>query len=1078
MPRTHWLEVFVLTTLFCGSFASAQTVEATLSGTITDPSGAAIVGAQVTATESSQGVVRSTKTNEAGLYNIPNLQPGRYQVAVQASGFKAEVMDGVGLQVQQSARLDFHLTLGAVTESVQVAGNAVALHTDDSVVGQVISNKSIVELPLNGRNYLELAQLTAGVSPASGSRTSDSGSFSALGQHGYQTRVVLDGVDNSSSGSGGQIGREAQAVKPSIDAVQEFKVVTNNNSAEYGLRMGGTVIVSTKAGTNQYHGSLFEFLRNDVMDASNYFAVGQPKPPFRQNEFGGTFGGPVIRNRTFFFAAFDGTRTRESLATISTVPLPAELTGNFTGQTPVYDPLTSMKNAAGKVARTQFPNNVIPTSRFDPIAAKLVSLYPAPNLGGIANNYYYPGSYADNPNEIDTRLDQVINEKNRAFVRYSRRWDDQANPGPMPLPADGAAWTTLALQADSLAANLNTTLTPSINNDLRLGYSRLNTDLGIPATENLNSKYGINGLGNYGEYNQTGLASMVINGFNSLGSKTSNPNKNNMSIYQISDDLLTVRGRHTIKFGFSGLREGIFRKTAKNSRGQLTFDGSYTNDPAVTGASGLGIADFILGDAQKMQYSNLAGETIVTHNYSSYVQDDWRVNSRLTLNIGLRWDFFGRPSYGNAVVSAFQFVSGSQNYQIVYPQGHGDCGCDNAMKNFAPRAGLAYQLRPTTVIRSGFGTFYGMADGIQDTSGAFFNEAPNYDAISVTGDKYTKPAAVLGAGFPAGVIDTTTVPANVSVNESYRYLPVQYSMQWFFDVQQQLGQDGVLTLSYLGSGTRHISQSINVNQPPPGPGSVASRSPYPNFAAISVNAAIANANYNGFTAKYEKRYAHGFLVLGSYTWSHAIDNAVENLNGSLGQDPQNYLNMANQRGNSIFDVRHRFVTSVVYDLPFGQGKRFLNRKGVTDSVLGGWQVAGIVNLYTGSPFAPIVSTDQQNTGTTNRPNRIADGALPSDQQSIYRWFNLSAFQIPALYTYGNAGRNILYGPGTRNLNVKFGKNFLFAERWRLEFRAEMFNAFNTPNFGVPNPNVDLPQGGQITTVKNARQVQLGLKLGF
>lgn len=1064
MPRTHWL---ALTLLSCARLASAQTVEATLSGSIADPSGAAIVAAQVTATETNQGVARTTRTNEAGLYNIANLQPGTYQVTAQASGFKTEVLNGVVLQVQQSARLDFHLTLGAISESIQVSSNAVALHTDDSVVGQVINNQSIVELPLNGRNYLELAQLTAGVAPANGSRTSSVGAFSALGEHGYQTRVVLDGIDNSSGASGGQIGREAQAVQPSIDAVEEFKVVTNNNSAEYGLRMGGTVIVSMKSGTNQFHGTLFEFLRNDAMDAANFFAVGQPKPPFRQNEFGGTFGGPIRKNRTFFFLAYDGTQTRESLATISTVPLPSMLTGIFTGQTAIYDPLTTVKNAAGKVTgRTQFPNNVIPISRFDKVSAKLVSLYPSPNLPGIANNYYYPGTYSDNPNEVDSRVDQVINDKNRAFVRFSRRWENQLNPGPMPLPADGAAWTTLVLAADSLAANLNTTLTPSINNDLRLGYSILNTDLGIPTTQNLNSQYGINGLGNYGPYNQTGLAALVINGFNSLGSKTSNPNFNNLSNYQLSDDLLTVRGHHTIRFGFSGLREGIFRKTAKNSRGQLTFDGSYTQNPGVTGTTGLGIADFLLGDANKMQYSNLAGETVKSYNYSAYVQDDWRVSSKLTLNLGVRWDFFGRPTYGATPVSAFQFVPGTQNYTILTPNGHGDCGCNNDLKNFAPRAGLAYQVRPNTVIRSGFGIYYGMADGLQDTMGGFFNEAPTYDAISVTGDKATNPAAVLSAGFPAGVINTTTVPANVTVDSAYRYMATQYSMNWFFDVQQQVGKDSVVTLSYLGSGTRHMIESVNLNQPQPGPGTVASRSPYPAFASVLLNSPITNAEYNGFTAKYEKRYAHGFTVLGSYTWSHAIDNAEEDLNASLGQTPENYLNMQNQRGNSIFDVRHNFVTSLVYDLP-GKGR-----------ILGGWQVAGIVSLYTGSPFAPIVSTDLQNTGTTNRPNRIGNGNLPSDQQSIHDWFNLAAFTIPAQYTYGNAGRNILYGPGTKNVNVKFGRNFVFAERWKLQFRAEFYNVFNTPNFGTPNPDVDLPQGGQITTAAAARQIQLALKLAF
>ena len=1054
--------------------AFAQTVEATLSGTVADPTGAIVAGALITATEISQGASRTATANEAGYYSIPDLKPGAYRVTAEAAGFKKEVRTDLELQVKQTARLDFHLTLGAVSDSVQVTAAGVALNTGDATVGQVIQNRAVVELPLNGRNYLELAQLTVGVAPANGSRTGPAGAFAALGQHGYQTRVILDGGDNSSGGSGGQIGREAQAVTPSIDAVQEFKVVTNNNSAEYGFRMGGTVIVSTKAGTNQLHGTLFEFLRNDQLDAANYFAVGQPKPPYRRNEFGGTVGGPVVKDKTFFFFAYDATRTRQSLATISTVPLPAELTGNFAGAglSPIFDPLTTTKAATGKNTRLQFPGNVIPAARFDAVSSKVGGLYPAPNLGGIANNYYYAGSFADNPNEVDSRVDHIFNSKNRAFARYSRRWNDQATPGPLPLPADGAAWTTLNLQANSLAADLNTTVTPSLDNDFRLGYSTLNTNLGIPATQNLNQQYGIKGLGDYGAFNQQGMAAFIVNGFDSLGSKNSTPNRNNLDLYSLSDDLLKVRGRHAIKFGFGALREGVYRKTAKASRGQLTFDGSYSNNPSASGASGSAMADLLLGDAQKMQVSNLAGETVVSHNYSTYVQDDWRVFDKFTLNLGLRWDMFGAPSYGNSNVSIYRFTPGSPNYQLLYPKDGGDCGCARDWNNFAPRIGFAYQARPTTVIRAGYGIFYGQPDGIADTSGHWFNQAPSFDNISLTGDKAAAPALQVAGGFPAGIINTSVVPAGVAVNVAYNFVPTQYSMQWFVDVQQQLARNSVVTLSYLGSGTRHMNQSINLNQPPPGAGTVASRSPFPFFNTISLNAPIANAAYDAFSAKVEKRYSKGLMLLASYTWSHAIDSAEENLNGSTGQDPENNFDMRNQRSNSIFDLRHRFVSSVVYDLPFAAGK------GLLHTALGGWQVAGIMNLYTGTPISPLVSTDNSNTGTTNRPNRTANGALDSSQRSIYRWFDLSAFTVPALYAYGNAGRNILSGPGTRNLDLKIGKTFNFTERWHLQFRAEMFNAFNTPNFLTPNPNIDLPQGGQITSAKSARDIQLGLKLLF
>ncbi len=1060
-------------TVFFSSTAIAQTGRATLTGNISDPSGAAVANANVTVTDIRQGTAQSVKTNNAGAYTVPELNPGSYQVKVEAAGFKTEIRPRIKLEVEQTARQNFALEIGGVAQTVRVSGTGVLLHTDDSTVGQVIPNRDVVGLPLNGRNYLQLSLLTVGVAPATGSRVQGTGGFSALGQHGYQMRVLLDGVDNSSTSSGGELGYASQLVTPSVDAVREFRVVTDNNSAEYGFRMGGTVIVSTKSGTNGFHGDLYEFFRNNKLDAANYFSFGQPVPPFHRNEFGGTLGGPIRRDRTFFFASYDGTRISQGNPTISTLPLPAELNGNFAGGPTIFDPATTK----GK-KRTAFPGNQILPNRIDKVAAKIASLFPAPNLPGSVNNYYFDSPSTDTPTEIDTRVDQSFSERYRGYVRYSHRGENITSGGPLPLPADGAAWTTLQSSANSAVADFNATISPAIFNDLVVGYSDLSTVLGIPAAQNENAQYGIKGLNDFGAYNQTGLAALSFNGFANLGSKQANPNRNDLSIVQLSDKVLITHGRHTISTGVSFLGEQVARLTSKSSRGALSFTGSYTQDPANRATTGSSIADFLLGDAQTAKVSNLAGETITDLNYSAYFQDNWHVAAPLTVNLGVRWDLFGRPTYGHSQVDIFTFTPGSQVYQVKYPKGLRDCGCNQDWKNFAPRLGFSYQVRPGTVVRSGFGIVYGQPDGLQDTAGGFFNQSPDFDAFTFKGDQLTNPGIVLANGFPIIDYNTGVVPALVSVDIADRYLPTQYAMQYFADVEQQLGQNSVLTLSYLGSGTRHLIISVDTNQPQPGPGSPYPREPHPQFNNISLNAPVGNANYSALTAKLERKFANGFMILGAYTRSHAIDNDVENLNSVAGQGIQNNYNLQAERGNSVFDIRNYFVTSAVYDLPVGQGRRFLDRNGWTNYLLGGWQLSGILTLHSGPPFTPYLSTDIAQTGTTNRPNRIGDGSLSGGQRSIQKWFNVADFPVQPNYTYGDSGRNILSSPGTRNLDLKIGKFFPVTQRSQLEFRAEFFNALNTPNFGPPDGEVDLPQGPTITTAQAGREIQLALKLQF
>ena len=1053
----------------------------TIQGLITDETKAVMPGVEITVTNVATGVSTSTQSNSSGLYSVPFLTPGAYQVRASKSGFATVTRDNLSLDVDQAARVDFTLKVGAVAEKEEVSAAAVLIDSETSTVGQVISNQQIVELPLNGRNYLELARLTTGVAPSNGSRTDSKGTFSALGQHGLQTNVLLDGIDNNSRFSGGQLGFEAQAVTPSIDSVAEFKVVTNNNSAEYGFRMGGAVVVSTKSGTNSLHGSLYEFLRNDKLDAANFFAVGQPKPPLKRNQFGGSLGGPVIRNRTFFFASYEGTRIRLGQTSNPTVPTDAERIGDFRASKTIFDPKSTHKNTAGLFVRDQFESNQIPRERWDQVAVNVISLYPRATRPGTVNNYFFSGAQQDDSDEVDSRVDHNFTGKHRLFGRYSRRREDNVTPGPLPLPADGGLWTTTALVAHSGVANLNSTLTPTLNNEFRVGVSKIVSTLDIPWKENLDSQLGIKGVPDLGDDNARGWSRFTPTGYTEIGARSFWPNRNNLDFLQVSDLLLKSRGRHTFKTGFEFRREQVFRRAARLARGQFSFDGSFTQDPQNRGKTGDAMADFLLGLASGGSLGNQNGETARAHNYSAFFQDDWHVTSRLTLNLGARWDLFGRPSYPDSLVSRLDVFPGSPTFNtFVSPKNGGDCGCRNDMNNFAPRAGFAFQLTPKTVIRSGFGLFYGEPDSIShDGDGVFFNQAPAFTEIAFPTDRLTQPALVVSQGFPPGLVPTDKLQPNVGAKSSYPYLPAQYAEEWFFDIQRQLPLDSVVTLSYLGSGTHHLMQNLDVNQPlTPGAAPVPTRRPRPFFAGITLRTPLGNASYQALSAKLEKRYSRGLTVLASYTWSHAIDDAIETDTNAGGQGLEDNYNVARSRGNSVFDLRHVFVASAVYDLPFGAGRTWLRRRGPADWLLGGWQLGAIVALRSGLPFTPLESTDISNTGTTNHPDRVKNGNLSSDQRTLDHWFDPNAFQLPAQYTFGNGGRNFLYGPPFRNADLKIGKHFRVSESSRLEFRAEMFNFTNTPHFNLPNANVNLPQGGRINGAGEARDVQLGLKFVF
>jgi hypothetical protein len=1077
---------FVATFLASVALSLAQT--AGIQGIVKDQSEAAVIGAQVAVTNIETGVRNESTSNEVGLYRFPSLPVGRYKLTATMAGFSVAEVSEIKLDVGQTARVDFTLKPGAVTESISVSATAALLDSETATVGQVIDNKRIVELPLNGRNYLELARLTAGTTAARGSRPEGEGVFSAGGQHGYQVQVNIDGVDNSLTYSGGPIGFEAQAVKPSVDAVGEFRVVTNNLSAEYGTRMGGQVFVNIKSGTNQFHGTVYEFLRNSSLDGTNFFAnrSGAQKPPYRQNQFGATIGGPIKKDKTFFFFSYEGTRTRLGRSFNPTVPVTEVREGNFNRIRPVFDPATTVGTPTS-FTRQAFPGNTIPRSRWDPLFPKLLALYPLPTDNSrIANNFFYAPSEKNDVDTYDVKGDHNISEKSRFSIRYSRRNRDRFEPGPLPLPADGGLATTTVIRGNSIAATHTHTFGPSLTNEFRLGITDLPTRFDIPYDKPLFDEFGIKGIPktNLASSNDHGNSRFTPAGYAELGSRSFWPNTNNMRNYQFSDTMFKVMGKHNIRFGGEVRREDIFRNAARFARGQFAFNREFTANPAARAATGDGMAEFMLGLASGGTVGNENGEYIVHTGLAGFIQDDWKISPRLTLNLGLRWDAFLAPFFPDGRVTNFDL-----DYSNVGPNARlpmtrfnkGDCNCDNDWNNFAPRLGFAYKLSNKTVVRAGAGIIYARADSVQTQWARGQNQAPDFLEFGFGTLDRINPRLTLSGGFPAVNFNVSDVPGPnaVGITVSHRRLPTQYSQQWFFDIQRELPFDTLFTVGYNGNGTRQLLLGLNHALPydiAPSPVPLAQRRLWPFYNSVTRQEAMGSLSYNGLITKLEKRFSKGLTFLLSYTWSHAIDNVDEVGNGE-GTGVLKPWDRNLNRGSSLTDIRHGFVYSTTYELPFGRGKTYLaNINRIADLAIGGWQLGGVFSRSTGEPFTVTTSGGITNAGGADRPNRIRDGALPSSQRSIDRWFDVSAFTVQPQFTYGNSGRNILYGPGVTNLDFSLAKVFTLTEKFRLQFRAEAFNASNTPAFGNPAANINTPNVGTINSAGEPRRVQFALKL--
>ena len=916
--------------------ALGQTPNAQITGRVSDATDAVMPGVSISVVDVERRVERNTRTNDSGLYRVPFLEAGKYRVVVQKEGFKPISRSGITLEVGQVARLDFVLEIGALAERIEVTATATLAQSETTDVGQVIDSKRVLEMPLNGRNYLELARFTVGVQPGAtyggGQRQAAEGQFIAAGMHGYQNTVLLDGADNSSRYSGGAVGFEAQVSKPAVDSVAEFRVVTNNTSAEFGYRMGAKVLVSTRSGTNSFHGSLYEFLRNDKLDGTNFFAnsSGMAKPPYRQNQYGGTVGGPVVPNRTFFFGSYQGTRIRLGQSTTSSVPSRDAVNGDFSQQPAtqrnIFDPLTLSGGT-----RLPFAGNRIPADRMDPVAKNVLALYPAPNIAGRENlpfNYYYGPSDPSDGHQFDTRLDHNFSAVHNVFLRYSLRDQKSTTNGSLPAPAVGAGGQKTELRGHNAAFSDRYTIGPSMVNEARLGYSRLNSMFNVLYSENYNKKLGIKGApgDGLGDGLDQGMSSFVATNFSNLGGSPNWPQKNDLSGWMAADNLMIQKGRHTLKVGGEYRRSYILRIPDPFRRGQFTYSGVYTaqkpNDAASRASSGNSVADLMLGGAASLQFGNAGRVETVIPYYGFFLQDDWKVTSRLTVNAGLRWELFKRPVFPNPdrqTVSRYLIpeVNGIPPGQegIVFPKDGTDCGCRQAWHNFGPRLGIAYQLTKNTVLRAGGGRYFGEHDDIEFGGAAFVQGPPKLYNVTLSQARETSQI-MLKDGMP-GLPPSPGLPANANVYVAPDFLPNMSAAQWFFDVQQSLPGSILLTAGYNGTSSSHLEVQRNINVPytPDAKALWTTRKVRPQFNQVIFLENSLGASYQSLTAKAEKRFSKGLTFLSSFTWSHNIDYAAE-LN-TVGNTVTFYREMWRERGNSNLDRRRTFVNSFLYELPFG-----------------------------------------------------------------------------------------------------------------------------------------------------------------
>jgi len=1125
---------FVIFAASGGQLAQAQVESGKIVGTIRDPSGAVVSAASVTVTETQTNAVRKTITDTQGEFVATELKPGTYAVMVEREGFKTAVQTAFKLDVNQVVRVDLTLVVGSLSEQVMVTAAEPQVESETSSIGQVIEESRVHELPLNGRNFMTLAYLSPGVNmgPASTGSTGNvqqgdipedergNGSIQVNGLWATNNNYLLNGFDNNEQ----QIGFEL--IEPPVDAIQEFKVQTNNFGADIG-KGGAVVNVVTRAGTNRFHGSAFEFLRNSSMDAKNYFDdPTQPIPPFKRNEFGGSFGGPIIRDRTFFFVDYQGRRIRTSDTYLSPVPDPTEATGNFADLLPtiIVDPVTGNQfmgndNASPNVIPS-CPSPVPNGACLDSAALNVVALFPAPSPG-LGNIFRYNPVDRNNQDSFDVRIDHQITSKNSFFGIFSYGNVDDRKPDPFPGIAGGGEFTG-NINNKALMAGLSDVhaFSSSKINELKIGYTRYVVDA-VPFFEGqqLATQLGIPGINDPSNPLTGGLPNIQIGGLNPLGNGDWFPEILHENNYQLVDSFTYIHGRHSFKMGGDLRRRlhGFFQ--VQNTRGDLFYTGQFTSSNPSTYT--VPLADFLIGYTQSLFRDAQTGTYGMRWwEFGAYLMDDYRISPKLTLNLGVRYDIYRPMVEEHNRLANFDFATGLFVAPGVTPGTSPSGNVATNWKNFSPRLGFAYTLGADnkTAVRGGYGIFYDMQADQNDTELAY-NDLPGvYGSQSLTASVGSSvPVMFLSQGPPPIIFSSITNPTG-RASAAYFHNPTTYIEEWNLNIERQLVKDMVLQIGYVGTRGVHLTYLRNLNQATQPLDSNFSDSygnegrPYestvPNIAAIRTEGHDISLINHGLQVRFEKRSSHGWSMLNSYTYQHTIGQATESETPNSDGEPQDTYNMRAERGNVTPDFRHQFTSAWSYELPFGPGKRFFNGSGPMRFLAGGWQLNGIISLYSGQAFTPYLSYDPTNTGSGGpRPDRVGNpydfsnaalgfndgnnggptpGCATSTSQNINCWYNPAAFALPPLApgqvsttTWGNASRGSLRGPAFYDTDFSIFKDFKLKETSQLELRGEIFNLFNTPQFALPNNLVDTPTAGQITsTLHESRQIQVSVNISF
>ncbi len=1041
LSPTRATALALLVLLAATSPARAQVTTSTISGCVADPSGKPIQNAAITVSDDRKAFTRTSTTDGTGCYRVLDVPPATYQVSAAAAGFDTVHLGPVAVAVNSQLRVDFNLTLAAFSQRVEVTAPLLRTEPVSAELGVTLDQLRIEALPLNRRDFLQLAMLTPGVvPPAEGSELSSRSSFAMHANGGREefNDFLLDGVDNNDP----YVRR--YVVQPPVDSIQEFKIATNGYGAEFGKGAAGQVNVVTRSGSNRFDMTAYEYFRNEALNARNAFDASGAEPGFDRNQFGVAAGLPISRNHTFLFFNVDALRERRTVARLATVPTDRQRTGDLSElSAAVVDPFT----------RRAFAGNVIPAGRIDPLAQNVLALFPRANLPGLGGNYLFDAPFREDQDQVVVRLDQVLPHGGQLAVRYNYGLVDAFDPYAEDSDTVAGFGNAYHDPAHNALVQYQRAVGRRAVSTTRLGFNQYSRDiLAEQSGTDVGQMWGVNWL--QLAQRDLGYPKITVAGFSSVGDATNLPLARTTTTFHASENVTLDRGRHTWRFGGELRHQKLDGNLDMFARGSLSFSGAL---------SGAGIGDLLLG-LPSFGLRATADNTLRlrTTQYSAYAQDSWRIRRDVTVDLGLRYQYGTPPADPTNHMSTFDAATGK-----VYPVGTAGipaAGMRPDTNNIAPRVGIAWNAKPNLVVRAGYGVYYDT--GMFEVSSAQYFNPPQFTLRVYFPTQYS--LLTLANPFPAG--GGYTPPASLSTLSPD--LVTSWMQHWNVSVNRQFGWLGSATISYAGSTGSSLVRPRDLNQPRPGPGDIQPRRPYPAFGSIFYIESEGRSDFHSLQLALSRPLSGNLGWSAAYTWSRSMDDASAFL-GTTGDPnfPQDSLDLAAQWGSSNFDVRHRLSAAFIYRLPWEH------------VMLRDTELRGIVTLQSGAPFTPRLRFDNSNTGNTGQqsgsdhPNVVGSAEVSNPTKD--RWFDTAAFAVAPRYTFGDAGRNILRGPGYCSLDVSLARRIRFGAQGWLTLEAQAFNVLNTVNYNLPELYVDEPTTfGRIFSAKAPRQVQLAVRVGF